>query len=1158
MRALMRSALPTIAGLVLLSLFIWFAGPLFAFAGYSPLAPVTVRLVVIVFVWVAWAGWIAWKRLRARLATAALATAVVQQSRAEAQPSGDVVALREGFEQAVGALTDRKRGGRGLYELPWYVIVGAPGSGKSTVLVNSGLHFPLEQRTGRNALRGIGGTRNCDWWFTDEAVFLDTAGRYMTQDSDAAADGEAWKAFLGLLRKHRRRQPINGIILTISAQDLMMQTPGAPDPHVEATRRRLVELNRELRIQVPVYVLVTKSDLIAGFTEYFDDLPQEGRAQAWGVTFPIEQTRRGEAAAGFAQELDALVERLNARVFARVEDERDPRRRARVFAFPQQVAALRGALAHYVTEVFSVTRFDHPVLLRGVYFTSGTQEGTPIDRLIGSLSRRFAIAPDAVPSAQPGRGKAYFITRVLHEVMFAESGLAGVNRRFEMQWAAAQVGAYVAIAAVLVLACVLWTVSYGRNRNYLNEVARDVAALEQVPVVAPDASIEAALPRLRAVRAVVTSASRYADDTPWSMSFGLFQGDSLSEAARAAYARELRGPMLWQLAARFRQRLIENAAEPERLYEYLKGYLMLGNPEHLDPKQLEYLAGFEWEQAYANDPDRVAEMLDHFRSLIAFSEKFPATSIDNAVVEQARASLRGASLPGLVYRYIRINYANDTGRALRLDTALGLNADRVLRRRSRDLAEPVSSIYTKPVFQEITTIGTTKLVAQFAAESWVWGSDRPAVTEALALQGDVLQLYETDYINAWDTLINDIQGVPLTSLGATKEALALLGGSSSPIRSFLRVVREHTYLVTPDAKPAAPGIVDRVMAGPKSILERGQRAAGVPAAKPGARITAHFAPIHQLLGADGGPGPIDAVIQKLQELSGKLQPIGAAAGNTNPADPAAIASVGQTATDLQREAAPLPSGLGAVVAGAAAGAMTAVRGGVRDSLQSQYQQDVVRECLATTANRYPFVAASTDDVQLADFGALFGYGGVYERFFNQHLAGLVDNARPQWAWKADATGSAVGGSSAVLRQFQLASEIRRAFFPANSQVPQVPFTVNMPMLDNGSARFQLSLDGENYSYAHGRDDPKQMRWPGAPPGRVLVTFEAVNGTRENLVIEGPWALFRLLEQSRIQPESDTAFVYALQKGSRSAELRVTALSMYNPFGKSLLRNFRCG
>ena len=139
-------------------------------------------------------------------------------------------------------------------------------------------------------MRGVGGTRNCDWWFTDEAVFLDTAGRYTTQDSDAASDSAGWSEFLALLRKYRARRPINGVILTISAQDLLTQGDAGREAHVDAARRRLDELTRELRIQLPVYVMVTKCDLVAGFAEYFDDLTQEGRAQVWGVTFPYEQT----------------------------------------------------------------------------------------------------------------------------------------------------------------------------------------------------------------------------------------------------------------------------------------------------------------------------------------------------------------------------------------------------------------------------------------------------------------------------------------------------------------------------------------------------------------------------------------------------------------------------------------------------------------------------------------------------------------------------------------------------------------------------------------------------------------------------------------------------------------------------------------------------
>ena len=86
------------------------------------------------------------------------------------------------------------------------VVTGPPGSGKTTALLNSGLRFPLADKLGSDSVQGVGGTRNCDWWFTDDAVLLDTAGRYTTQDSYETVDRAAWKGFLELLRRHRRRR----------------------------------------------------------------------------------------------------------------------------------------------------------------------------------------------------------------------------------------------------------------------------------------------------------------------------------------------------------------------------------------------------------------------------------------------------------------------------------------------------------------------------------------------------------------------------------------------------------------------------------------------------------------------------------------------------------------------------------------------------------------------------------------------------------------------------------------------------------------------------------------------------------------------------------------------------------------------------------------
>src|SRR5687768_12553403 len=364
MFAFLRRAFVILLGFLLIVVFIWFAGPYFAFGDYRPLETELARLIAIGVVIGCWLLAKAIKRFRAYRRSDRLLAAVAAQPQPVVQnrTPAEVQKLRERFDEAVAALKEQRRSGHSLYELPWYVIIGAPGSGKTTALLNSGLKFPIEQRVGKGALRGVGGTRNCDWWFTDEAIFLDTAGRYTTQDSDAASDSLGWSEFLALLKKYRARRPINGVILTINAHDLIVEGPAVREGHVEAAQRRLEELNRELGIQLPVYLMVTKCDLVDGFAEYFDDLTGEGRAQVWGVTFPYDQTVSNESPEAYPAEFEALMTRLNERVYERIEEVRDTRRRAKVFAFPQQMAALREALTGFVSEVFGSRQFAGQIL----------------------------------------------------------------------------------------------------------------------------------------------------------------------------------------------------------------------------------------------------------------------------------------------------------------------------------------------------------------------------------------------------------------------------------------------------------------------------------------------------------------------------------------------------------------------------------------------------------------------------------------------------------------------------------------------------------------------------------------------------------------------------------------------------------------------------
>ncbi len=277
-------------GVALLGVLVWLFGPFLSFLeAWIP------RAIVIV----GDAADLGRREFLARSAAQEERDALVEGvTAAPADPSAaasaeEVAAMRDKLTTAL-ALLKKASGARGyLYEQPWYAIIGPPGAGKTTALLNAGLTFPLAAEMGQSAVAGVGGTRMCDWWFTESAVLIDTAGRYTTQDSDAAVDKAGWQAFLGLLKRTRARQPLNGVLVAIALSDIAAASPAERLAHARAIRRRVKELYDQLGVRVPVYALFTKADLIAGFTEFFDDLDRERRGQVWGVTFPLNKSEAG-------------------------------------------------------------------------------------------------------------------------------------------------------------------------------------------------------------------------------------------------------------------------------------------------------------------------------------------------------------------------------------------------------------------------------------------------------------------------------------------------------------------------------------------------------------------------------------------------------------------------------------------------------------------------------------------------------------------------------------------------------------------------------------------------------------------------------------------------------------------------------------------------
>ncbi len=1185
----------SILGLILLTLLIWVFGPAVAVGDVVPLAAPLARLGLIAGIWI---GWLVWKlvgMLHERRTNAAIVETLAADAgrpdearpgrAGEAGGEDEVALLSERFREALATLKSARLGGKGerryLHQLPWYLMIGPPGGGKTTAIVNSGLKFPLLDRFGRDSIRGVGGTRNCDWFFTDEAVLVDTAGRYVTQDSHAAADRFAWQGFLNLLRRYRRRRPIDGIIVAIGIDEIIGADAAKREGHAEAVRRRVQEVSETLQVRAPVYVVFTKCDLIAGFTEFFSDLRQSDAAQVWGITFPLNRSRRpGSALQALPGEFDALLDRLAARVVMRLEQESDLQRRARVLSFPQQVALLKEPVADFLSRAFAESRYDRPALLRGIYLSSATQEGTPIDRLVGTLSRTFGFPRPSLPALSQ-RGRAFFLTSLFRDVIFKEAALVTATGFFDRNRALLLRGFYGLAAAATGLIVAGMVISYSRNDAYVAEVDAAAAEYEERYRLSPPGrgNIIDNLWYLTRLRDIPGGWGDRTATAPLLSRFGLYQGDKLGSAAIAKYRDGLNNILMPDVMSRLEEQLGESitAARSGRegsgpsLYETLRVYLMMTEPAVRDAGYVALWITSDWEQRYpgARNTELRETFNDHLEALIELRRRpFPENA---ALVAAARQELLRTPLANRIYDQIRDRAPG--GREYGWSLALRPPAyQRFFELRSgRPLTTGVPGLFTPEGYRLLFRPRLATEISRFLDETWVLDPGRSGGAEPgpdrLQVSLEVSELYFADYIRVWQQLIDDLDVVTARDIRAQDQIVERLSRPGSPLKSLLEAISRETTLAPPDRPDGAgrateePPRLDSL----RRLLDGESAGDTATASDPAGKVDHYFQPMHALVTAgEAGPAPIDAALAVLRPLGDCLSDAalalpGTTAGGLQPGQDL-IARCRRAAFDVDTEARFQPAPLGRWLGTLANHSFLLVTGTVRDtvdrSIQDAWRSRVLVECQRRIAGRYPLVPSSSNDVALGDFARFFGPNGSIDQFFNEYIRPAVDTGQRPWQWRREAP---VGISASSLALFETAAAIRDTFFPGASPSPQVAFEVMPLTLDKASAQVALEIGSQRLRYGHGPVLRQPFQWPapGQPGARVVFT-PLDGGPTPTVAADGDWAPFRLLDQggARAVPGSDRLRVTFEADGHRAA-FEIRTRSVINPFALPELTRFRC-
>ena len=763
----------------------------------------------------------------------------------------ETAVIRERLVEALKTIKTSKlgqtTGQAALYELPWYMVIGNPAAGKSTAIVQSGLHFPFARGTD-NILRGIGGTRNCDWFFTSEGILIDTAGRYAVHEEDR---GE-WLSFLGMLKRNRPKAPINGILIAASLAELIEAKPDAVIRLAKSLRQRVQELTESLEVFAPVYVVFTKADLIPGFVDFFEDQDAKERERVWGATLAYRPDAPVDAVEQFDAHFDELQDGLRELAMARMALNRGRPLSPAVLAFPLEFAAMQNVLRSFVATLFEDNPYQYRPVFRGFYFTSAVQQGVVGDRARNGVAQRFGLGAPSGPAPAPVQTEnGFFLKDLFSKVLFADRQL--VRQHASKAKVRLRIATFAGGVGVLALALAGWSWSYVGNRQLVQNVQADLD--KAVKLQQGQTDLASRLQAMELLQNRVEQLDAWRESHPWSVGLGLYQGQVLERKLRSEYFHGVRELMLKPVSQAIEGYLgevnrhaaelkpikaVEAGVQPvalsasaaqaaasaagsgsaavaapsryvqasttdvEDAYKALKTYLMLAERQRMDAGHLtDQITRFwrSWlEDNRGNLPReqlmRSAERMVSFSMANLNDPAYPVLDNNFSLVDQTRENLRrvvqGAPALERVYaevkarastRFPPMTVARIVGDAGK-DTVLG--------------SQVVSGTFTREAWQ-----GYVNEAFQQAAEHELQSVDWVLKTDSrddLSLQGSpedirrkLTERYKNEYVVEWQRFIQGITVADFNSFDAAVNHMNRLGDKAdSPIRKLLTVLYDQT------------------------------------------------------------------------------------------------------------------------------------------------------------------------------------------------------------------------------------------------------------------------------------------------------------------------------------------------------------------------------
>ena len=532
----------------------------------------------------------------------------------------------KGILWTVRSIRNAKGRKQPLQQLPWFLVVGRSGVGKSSFLQQADLGFPMDDVQAQNPINGSGVSRDCQWWFHRDAVLIEAAGRFFSRDSIAEDDEGDWNAFLSFLASFPSGTPIHGIVVLVDIEDIL--EPQRREVEVALLRERLTELRQRLGEQQRFWLALTHMDRILGFGESFEQASPAYRHHYWGI-FPSAEQEPGEALSPrVSSAWDDLVQRLTASSMERLQAEPSLPIRLASFTFPDQLDAFKPALIEFVRELFDDSA--DPTRLSGLFLSSPTQDPATRDWIAPVIRDQFGIGGQ-LPRMTPALPRGYFVQGLIHKIAIPSATTSASGRSRPGMLALRR-----AVQTVLILGTLAilasWTYNTYENKRLTADLRlqalRARAALAQLP---PDSDRPADL--VPALDTLWAASRIFPSYPPLPLRTGLYQGTQLYPATKLAYQRGLRNLLLPRLTRQLETSLKSRDTKRNKKRQALALYSILDDPQQLDKEDFGDWFLQHWQTDTSLQDSEHQSLRHHLKALLRL--RIPPQTLDYELISKA-------------------------------------------------------------------------------------------------------------------------------------------------------------------------------------------------------------------------------------------------------------------------------------------------------------------------------------------------------------------------------------------------------------------------------------------------------------------------------------------------------------------------------------------